>query len=278
MKTKNSLPPISLAYPPAKWEEREQGRFQVKPALCCGPFEVNMLYLDKGASYNLCLQHLEALTVLEGNINFKADSKDNSPWINISSYWFSADYARHSPHMMLFTALANSLILRVRYSDLAAPMGPPEDRANLTDLSSPFLILHDRLRDDGCLPLRWSEFRPEDTPGLFRTQPDVVVGDYHLKLWRALPNMNCGIHRHSQEPGLEETHCLLEGSGEMVVYERDDPASEVRRLRVEDFGKFHEPLFTREEGNIVHPWHAWQAGPKGSLFLALEKRPSPEKE
>lgn len=242
MKLSGQLPEIELSCG-AEWEKLSD-RYILNKKILCGQFEIEFLLLKSSA--NISLDRKQALTLLEGKLKLDANKKSIVPWVNPS-------VVGQSKVETLQDSLITVLTDKLRLSG----------NKDLLDFSE--LILPDKIE---AFPLRWSEF--PFLPGLFCTQPDVAVGNWHIKLWRVLPNMNCGIHRHSREPWLKETHFLLAGSGWMVKYHKDNAGTEFERLPVE-FGQAHKIFFTEKSNGLVsYPWHAWQAGPAGSLFMALE--------
>ncbi len=92
---------------------------------------------------------------------------------------------------------------------------------------------------------------------------------YRVKFWHAGPNVQMGIHKHSNEPGMQEVHVQLAGSGVMQKFSRDDYDSLFEE--VPQFpGQTHEPFWDKD-GN--YSFHQYEAGPEGTLFAAIESAP-----
>lgn len=220
MKT-SVLPSVSSA----RWLELEMegGLFILDHVLKCGPFKLEFLATGRGK--NKFIGGAGSAVVLEGEV---VHVSEDARALATVLPWQSAKITRRET----LRVGEQSFLIKVSQLD-PAPVASPW----VSDFKGPWLNLP---ITKTAFWLRWVEF--SSVPNLYRTQPDVVVGDWHIKLWRALPNMNCGVHRHSQESWLRETHFLLAGSGDMVVYETENPASEVRRVPVA-FGQTHELFF-----------------------------------
>ncbi|HEY9719208.1 MAG TPA: hypothetical protein V6C69_17160, partial [Trichormus sp.] len=112
-----------------------------------------------------------------------------------------------------------------------------------------------------------------------RSDPKIMIDkDVRLNYWWIEPNTNGGIHNHSKDPtdhnvtdvNMQEWHLLLSGGGFMVKYHTQDPQSEYSRFEMQ-LGQFHPPFYRKtRDGKTVYPYHAWEAGPEGSLFIAFE--------
>lgn len=236
-----------------KRDQRDKGEgYVLDKSICCGPFRIEFRFLQKGGQWIFSRPSKnESIIILAGNIQ----APDGEMSWDRMSYPFPNG---------LFSAQEDSLVVFVE--DVTHPS---RTFKHIWELNHPLLQLQPQdSGNEDCFPLQWRRF--EKVVGLWRTWPDVVIGKWHIKLWLASPQLNCGIHKHSQEPWLKETHFLLDGSGDMVIYKEDDIKTENQRIQVERF-KTHRPLWKERGGKVVYPYHAWQAGPEGSLFAVIEE-------
>ena len=121
------------------------------------------------------------------------------------------------------------------------------------------------------LSMRWVE----PVSNVFRTDPKIEVDGFRLNLWYAPPNMNMGIHNHSHPTDhsiaeqMIEVHTQLRGSGWMVKYREKSEESEYDRFEMK-YGKSHPLFCSISDGQVSYPWHAYQSGAEGTLFLVME--------
>jgi len=131
---------------------------------------------------------------------------------------------------------------------------------------------NEKIKDDlHGVDLQW--INPAN--GCYRTDPKIEVENYRINLWYIVPNKNGGIHNHSEQQGhniceqFMEFHTQLRGNGNMVKYHEQDEQTEYKRFEMK-IGKTH-PLFCKiNANNVSYPWHAYESGNEGALFIAFE--------
>lgn len=137
------------------------------------------------------------------------------------------------------------------------------------------------VKEDLIAPFEWKQINER----VMRSDPKIMVGgDIRMNLWWIEPGQNGGIHNHGQDPtdhnvtdaNMQEWHVLLSGGGFMVQYHTQEASSEYYRFEMQ-LGQFHPPFYRKTiDGVMTYPWHAWEAGPDGSLFIAIEDLQDPE--
>lgn len=124
-------------------------------------------------------------------------------------------------------------------------------------------VLEEMIAESGLEFLSRIDFE-EPTPGRFFQKRKVNIGNGLVQFYVVLgPNIESPVHNHAGQ-NMTETHLLLHGSGEFVIYDQQgEPEREVELVR----GIFHEKFSTATQT----PDHKYIAGPQGSICLASEE-------
>jgi hypothetical protein len=127
------------------------------------------------------------------------------------------------------------------------------------------------------LPLHWEhiknliptrEFEEKD---MYYSRPQIHLDKYRINFWYAGPNVDCGIHNHSDEkvPFLE-IHTQLRGSGWMEVFREKNYETIVKKVPMK-VGFTHEPFWKLEKGKLIrYPLHQYEASSDGALWMVFE--------